>query len=538
MTDKLDSTEQTGLTSESDAILTEKENNYTQFVKLQSDGTLNADSMKQFRSSGAKAIKLALPEKTKKIADEAFKDCKCLETVTFNAGTEEIGARLFDGCDNLKEIIIPKNSKLKKADEMWCSGMPSNQVELGDENGADPSKEVLDVLKLPADSGETGNQPSAAEPENKPASPQMKNLPMTKDAVEKIAGAGKKINGQFKFPEGGNYGSIGEKAFFGQTGLTVTEIPATIKTIGNFAFGKSGLQEIRFEAGSQLTELGGGTFFKTKIKSLKVPAGVRFLRKSVCQDCSELERVEFEEGSQLKQIYPDAFKNCAKLKSIQLPETVEDVAGTAFDGAGIKQFTWVGKSGNDTREMPGFPFGVKDRNAFNFSKIPGNKPGSADDIPQEESDKVSKYITKLVTKHNKGAKLGTKQVKKKTQEKEKTDSALEKAKEQQKELEANIEKLEKRADELDTELAGTSDGDTSKLVSKYLTAYKQKRSKYLSGRTDAKSMKKAAAAALKSIASDIEFDLKRESVEKENPAANKVLMENLAQAISDLYEIL
>ena len=536
MTDKLESTEQTGLTSESDAILTEKENNYTQFVKLQGDGTLNADSMKQFRSSGAKAIKLALPEKTKKIADEAFKDCKCLETVTFNAGTEEIGARLFDGCDNLKEIIIPKNSKLKKADEMWCSGMPSNQVELGDENGADPSKEVLDVLKLPAESGETGNQPSATEPENKPGGPQMKNLPMTKDAVEKIAGAGKKINGQFKFPEGGNYGSVGEKAFFDQTGMTIVEIPATIKTIGNFAFGKSGLQEIRFEAGSQLTELGGGTFYKTKIKSLKVPGGVKFLRKSVCHECTELERVEFEEGSQLVRIYPDAFKNCAKLKSIQLPESVEEIASTAFDGAGITQFSWAGKGGAEIKELPGFPFGVKDAKAFNVPTVPSGEHVA--ELPKEESDKVSKYITKLVTKHNKGAKLGTKQVKKKTQEKEKTNTALEKAKEQQKELEANIEKLEKRADELDTELAGTSDGDTSKLVSKYLTAYKQKRSQYLSGRTDAKSLKKAAAAALKSIASDIEFDLKRESVEKENPAVNKVLIENLARAISDLYEIL
>lgn len=54
-------------------------------------------------------------------------------------------------------------------------------------------------------------------------------------------------------------------------------------------------------------------------------------RRQPCFRCSEtLKSVRFEAGSALKTVSSRAFDNCAKLETVELPETVTEIGSSAF----------------------------------------------------------------------------------------------------------------------------------------------------------------------------------------------------------------
>jgi hypothetical protein len=57
--------------------------------------------------------------------------------------------------------------------------------------------------------------------------------------------------------------SIGTSAFYGASSLTSIVIPNSITSIGSYAFQYSGLQNITFEEGAQLTSIGDSAFLNT-----------------------------------------------------------------------------------------------------------------------------------------------------------------------------------------------------------------------------------------------------------------------------------
>ena len=67
----------------------------------------------------------------------------------------------------------------------------------------------------------------------------------------------------------------GNAAFAGLTKLTSANIGKSVETLGNGAFNRSrSLAQVTFEEGSQLKNLGGGSFYWTAISSLTLPEGV------------------------------------------------------------------------------------------------------------------------------------------------------------------------------------------------------------------------------------------------------------------------
>lgn len=99
---------------------------------------------------------------------------------------------------------------------------------------------------------------------------------------------------------------IGDYAFYGVSGLTEITIPGSVKTIGNYAFANTGVVEIRLPA--SVTAIGDGAF----------------------EGCSKLNKVITLEGSALKTIGSAAFRNCAELKLIVIPGTIENIATDAL----------------------------------------------------------------------------------------------------------------------------------------------------------------------------------------------------------------
>lgn len=107
-------------------------------------------------------------------------------------------------------------------------------------------------------------------------------------------------------------------AFSDCSSLTSIEIPASVETIGVYAFlGCHSLAKVTFEKGSKLKEISGygyyvekrypathwhGVFSDCPITSIEIPASVESIEECAFQGCSQLASVTFEKGSKLKTI--------------------------------------------------------------------------------------------------------------------------------------------------------------------------------------------------------------------------------------------
>jgi len=91
-----------------------------------------------------------------------------------------------------------------------------------------------------------------------------------------------------------------------------------------------------------LTTIGKEMFYRSKLKSVVIPASVETIEAAAFMGCSSLATVTFEKGSQLKTIgggyssyYPNyygVFSDCTALKSIEIPASVETIEAAAFKG--------------------------------------------------------------------------------------------------------------------------------------------------------------------------------------------------------------
>ena len=89
-----------------------------------------------------------------------------------------------------------------------------------------------------------------------------------------------------------------------------------------------------------LTTIGKEMFYRSKLKSVVIPASVETIEAAAFMGCSSLATVTFEKASQLKTIgggyssyYPNyygAFADCTALTSIEIPASVETIEAAAF----------------------------------------------------------------------------------------------------------------------------------------------------------------------------------------------------------------
>ena len=153
--------------------------------------------------------------------------------------------------------------------------------------------------------------------------------------------------------------AIGTQAFF-NTSLVSISIPAGVKTIGKEAFEYcTSLQTVTFEKGSKLKafESGsgwGGVFGScTSLTTIEIPASVETIGHYTFSDCTSLQTVTFEKGSQLKMIEWSLFSGCTSLTSIEILASVETIEEYAFNGCtSLKTVTF--EKGSKLKTVDGF----------------------------------------------------------------------------------------------------------------------------------------------------------------------------------------
>lgn len=326
-----------------------------------------------FAESGIKEF--IAPDSFKEIWGYAFKDCKNLEKVDLNK-TTSIGDMSFENCTKLSSIVLPNT--LVELGTYVFSGctllnnikMPSNPIEITNtfiygsgyyndaknwENG------ILYVDNyLITTNNDLLNQQSINVKEG-----------TIVIAINAFTNNGKNLK-SIVLPEGLKI--IGSSAFSSLYSLSQINIPSSVISIGNNAFGSTNLYENQsnWENGgfyidnwllavdnvkmteftvkegtvgvsdgksdtslfptkatsissltlpSTLKYIGNRSFARLKITSLELPEILETMKEGAFMNCAFLESVNLEDCINLKSIGNQAFSNCA-IKEITIPSNV------------------------------------------------------------------------------------------------------------------------------------------------------------------------------------------------------------------------
>jgi len=130
--------------------------------------------------------------------------------------------------------------------------------------------------------------------------------------------------------------SIGEKAFF-ESGIKAVEIPATVETIGLYAFSRSKSETVAFLSSGDNVLDGGiisdGIFAECEnLKQVTLPTRAVKIGNRAFYNCYALNTVTFPSGSALKEIGDYAFYRCDGLKRVSVPTGVTKIGSYAFYG--------------------------------------------------------------------------------------------------------------------------------------------------------------------------------------------------------------
>lgn len=335
-----------------------------------------------FAESGIKEF--VAPDSFKEIWSYAFKDCKNLEKVDLNK-TTSIGDMSFENCTKLTSIVLP-NTLIELGTYVFsgCTllnniKMPSNPIEItntfiyGSGYYNDTKNWENGILYLDNYLVTTNNDLLSQQ------SISVKEGTIV-IAINAFTNNGKNLK-SIVLPEGLKL--IGSSAFSSLYSLSEINIPSSVISIGNNAFGATDLYEDQsnWENGgfyidnwllavdnvkmteftvkegtvgvgdgksdtslfpskaisissltlpSTLKYIGNRSFARLKITSLELPETLETMKEGAFMTCGFLESVNLEDCINLKSIGNQAFSNCA-IKEITIPSNVLEMGELIFN---------------------------------------------------------------------------------------------------------------------------------------------------------------------------------------------------------------
>ena len=130
--------------------------------------------------------------------------------------------------------------------------------------------------------------------------------------------------------------TIGNYAFENTVNLTgITELPASVTSIGYRAFSRSGAQFTELDL-SNVETVGDYAFVSnTALKEVFLPADISGYGSGVFSGCTALTTVTFAEGAAPEAIPDSMFNGCTALADFELPETVTSIGNYAFQNCAL-----------------------------------------------------------------------------------------------------------------------------------------------------------------------------------------------------------
>lgn len=273
----------------------------------------------------------------------AFCGCNKLTSVTIPPNVTNIGIGAFYKCSSLTSVNIPKSvTSISNYAFAYCNGLTSIVVEEGHPM-YDSRDNCNAIIETSSNTLVLGF-----------------NCTVIPNSVT----------------------SIGERAFYGCSGLTSINIPNSVTSIGVEAFeGCSGLSTAEFHCteicswfsglksintiliGDEVTSIGDSAFrFCSGLTSVTIPKNVESIATYAFQGCDNLSTVEYHcleigdwlnrlksikdviIGEEVTSIGFNAFRKCSGLTSVTIPNSVTSIGESAFlDCSGLTSVT-IGSS--------------------------------------------------------------------------------------------------------------------------------------------------------------------------------------------------
>ena len=232
------------------------------------------------------------------IANQTFRDCTSLTTVTIPACVTTIGEAAFYNCPSLATANMAEDSQLESigynaflsCKSLTAFTIPATVTSIGEH--AFHGCEKLPSVTIPA---------NIKVIESRAFQDCRKfntiTIPAGVTTIKDCAFYGCENLEAVIFPENSQLTTIGTEAFYNCQKLGSIIIPASVTTMGEGVFKSC-----------------------TGLISATIPAGVTTIEYETFESCSSLTNVTFPENSQLTTIGTDAFRYCDNLTSVIIPD--------------------------------------------------------------------------------------------------------------------------------------------------------------------------------------------------------------------------
>ncbi|MGN0783959.1 MAG: leucine-rich repeat protein, partial [Christensenellales bacterium] len=255
----------------------------------------------------------AIPEGIESIADSAFKDQTLITKITLPASLITIGQYAFSYCSALEEVVVPYDSAMETIGGYSFEYTTSlKHIDIpGDENGNMKVRletycfrySGIESITFRGDIAYVGNYIFQYCTNLTTVNNWVPNMPFIPNYF--FYGCSSLEN--FTIPS--FVTSIKTYSLY-KTGIKKLVIPSGIKEIGNYAFASNvNLEEVTFEENTELVEGGFGTY--------------------VFSSCTALKTVDLSPLKELNWLNTNTFRGCTALEEVTLPEKLANLNYTA-----------------------------------------------------------------------------------------------------------------------------------------------------------------------------------------------------------------
>ncbi len=322
----------------------------TAWEKSMPDGPLSLGRILYSYKGNVKNV--VVPEGVSIIEDAAFLGCESIETLELGYDVEEIGLYAFQNCVNLKSVKVNDALGVVEAGAFkGCSSLKSldfsesTLATIGYE--AFSGCKALSEVKLCETISDIGNYAfqgtsiKSISFDKNMASIGSNTFLNVKtlakfDVVDK--------NKNFDVIDGVLFSEKGEKLIcYPAAKLSGDEyvVPDSVKEIGEKAFYGSAVSVVSFGKDSSLERIGVSAFENSKITKITIPpvsvekddTSTFKIEPSTFKNATKLASVTLPVN--LTYIGAEAFFGCSALKEIKIPDTVDEIANSAFKNAGL-----------------------------------------------------------------------------------------------------------------------------------------------------------------------------------------------------------
>ncbi len=284
-------------------------------------------------------ISVDIPDNVTEIGEEAFMYCEVLQSIDVPAKVESIGKGAFSNCGTLTTITVgevnnfycSENNVLfdKKCEKLiQCPGgykgsyeIPKTVTEI--EEFAFQGCNSLTSVVVPDGVKSIKNVFSSCR--------QLESVTLPNSITTLDFGAFDSCSSlrDITIPE--SVTSIGERAFIYCYALTSVQISKSVTSIGDAAFAScSSLEEIKVDAeNSNFCDVDGVLFNKAKTVLLQYPVGKK--------DASGNQAARYDIPNGVREIGTYAFASDSALTVITIPDGVESIGRSAFDGCELTE---------------------------------------------------------------------------------------------------------------------------------------------------------------------------------------------------------